>query len=94
MKSRRTENEQEEAVTVNDDRYRAMLKEFLFTNNIWFQQAGATFHTAEATINVLRSVFEDCIISRRADVVGTAIDLQKMPILEKKIIFQMKLILI
>ena len=39
-----SENEQEEAVTVNGDRYRAMLNEFLFTkikeediSNIWFQ---------------------------------------------------------
>ena len=42
------ENEQGEAVTVNCDRYRVMLNEFLFTKieeedigNIWFQQAGA-----------------------------------------------------
>ena len=48
-------NEQEEAVTVNDDRYRPMLNEFLFTKieaedigNIWFQQDGGTFHTEEA----------------------------------------------
>ena len=53
-----------------------MLNEFLFTKieeqdigNIWFQQDGATCHTAEATLNVLRPVFEDCIISCRADVV-------------------------
>ena len=39
------ENEEWEAVTVNNDRYRAMLNEFLFTKieeedigNIWFQQ--------------------------------------------------------
>ena len=45
-----------------------MLNKFLFTKieeedigNIWFQQ--------EATIDVLRPVFEDCITSRRADVV-------------------------
>ena len=70
------ENEQGEAVTVNSDRYRAMLNEFLFTKiekddigNIRFQQDGATCHTAEATLDVLRSVFEDRIISRRADVV-------------------------
>ena len=37
--------------------------------NIWFQQDGATFHTAEATLDVLLPDFEDCIISRRADVV-------------------------
>ena len=70
------ENEQEEAVTVNGNCYRAKLNEFLFIkieeediDNIWFQQDGATCHTAEAILNVLRSVFEDCIISSRADVV-------------------------
>ena len=73
------ENEQGEAVTVNDDRYRAMLNEFLFTkieekgiDYIWFHQDGVTCHTAEATLDVLRSVFEDRIISRRANV-GAAI---------------------
>ena len=46
------ENEQGEAVTVNGDRYRARLNEFLFTkieeqdiSNIWFQQDGAKCHT-------------------------------------------------
>ena len=70
------EDEQEDAVTVNGNRYRAMLNEFLFTKieeedigNICFQQDGAPCHTAEATLDVLRSVFEDRIISRRADVV-------------------------
>ena len=55
---------------------RQMLKEFLFTKiekenigNIWFQQDGATCHIAEATLDVLGSVFQDRIISRRADVV-------------------------
>ena len=49
---------------------------FLFTkiyeediDNIWFQQDGATCHTAEATLDVLRPVFKDCIISLIADVV-------------------------
>ena len=37
--------------------------------NIWFQKNGATCHTAEATLDVLRPDFEDRIISRRADVV-------------------------
>ena len=53
-----------------------MLNEFLFPKikeednyNIWFQQNGATCHTAKATLDVLRPVFEDRIISRRADVV-------------------------
>ena len=63
-------------MTVNGDRYRAMLNEFLFTKieeenigNIWFQQDGATCHTAEATVDVLRPAFEDRIVSRRADVI-------------------------
>ena len=49
---------------------------FLFTKieeedigNIWFQQDGAMYPTAEATLDVLRSVFEDRIVSHRADVV-------------------------
>ena len=70
------ENEQGEAVTVNGDRYRAMMKEFLFMKieeedigNIWFQQDGATWNTAEATLVVLRPVLEDRTISRRADIV-------------------------
>ena len=53
-----------------------MLNKFLFTKieeqdigNIWFQQDGASCHTAEATLDVLRPVFEDRFISRRADVV-------------------------
>ena len=69
------ENEQEEAVTVNSDRYGAILNEFLFIKieekdigNIWFQQEGATCHTAEATLDVLRPVFKDRIIRRRANV--------------------------
>ena len=46
------ENEQGEAITVNDDCHQAMLNEFLFTKieeedvlNIWFQQDGAKCHT-------------------------------------------------
>ena len=61
------ENEQGEVVTVNGDRYRAILNEFLFTKideedigNIGFQQ--------ELCTDVLCPVFEDRIISRRADV--------------------------
>ena len=53
-----------------------MFNEFLFTKieeedigNICFQQDKATWHTAEATLDVLRPVLEVRIISRRADVV-------------------------
>ena len=50
---------------IHPNRYRAILNEFLFTKieeedigNIWFQQ-----------FDILRPVFEDRIINRRADVV-------------------------
>ena len=53
-----------------------MFNEFLFLkieeediSNIWFQQDGATCHTAEATLDVLRPVFKDRIINSKADVV-------------------------
>ena len=66
------ENKPGEAVTVNGDHYRAMLNEFSFTKieeedigNICFQQYSATCHTAEVTLEVLRPVFEDHIISRK-----------------------------
>ena len=36
---------------------------------IWFQQDGTTCHPTEATLDVLSSVFENRIISCRADVV-------------------------
>ena len=69
------ESEQGEAITGNGDRYRAILNEFLFTKieeedvgNIWFQQDGATCYPAEATLDVLRPVFEDRIISRKASI--------------------------
>ena len=71
------ENEQEEAVRVNGDLYRAILKEFLFTKieeadigNIWFQQDGTRCHSAEATLDILRPVFEDRIISCRVESFG------------------------
>ena len=61
---------------VNGECYRVMLKEFLLTEieeegvgKIWFQQDDAMCHTAEATLDVLRPVFEDRIISRKADVI-------------------------
>ena len=49
-----------------------MLNEFLFTKieeEMLLPTDGATSHTVEATLDVLRSVFEDRIISRRIDVV-------------------------
>ena len=47
------------AFTFNDDRYRSTLNEILFTQ----------IEEEEATLDVLRPVFEDRIVSRRADIV-------------------------
>ena len=69
------QNDQGATVTVNGERYRATLNEFLFPNveendmdDVWFQQDGATCHTANVTIELLGTVFENRIISRNSDV--------------------------
>ena len=69
------ENEQGAAVSVIDERYRAILNEFLFPkleeddmDDIWLQQDGATYHTANVIVDLLRTVFENRIISRNSDV--------------------------
>ncbi|GFS70631.1 putative DD41D transposase [Trichonephila clavipes] len=57
-------------VTVNGDRFRAMITNFFIPelNNhdvqeLWFQQDGATCHTAAATIDILKATFGDRLIS-------------------------------
>ncbi|GFX42955.1 uncharacterized protein TNCV_4058791 [Trichonephila clavipes] len=64
-------NDEGHNVTVNGDRYRAMITNFFIPelNNhdvqeLWFQQDGATFHTARATIDLLKDTFGDRLISR------------------------------
>ncbi|GFV84335.1 uncharacterized protein TNCV_1591941 [Trichonephila clavipes] len=59
------------AARVNGDRYRAMITNFFIpeSNNhdvqeLWFQQDGATCHTARATIDLLKDTFGDRLISR------------------------------
>ncbi|GFW02713.1 uncharacterized protein TNCV_5027951 [Trichonephila clavipes] len=56
---------------LNADRYRAMITNFFLPelNNhdvqeLWFQQDGATCHTARATIDLLKDTFGDRLISR------------------------------
>ncbi|GFU93603.1 putative transposable element [Trichonephila clavipes] len=58
-------------VTVNGDRYRTMITNFFIPelNNhdvqeLWFQQDGATCHTARAIIDLLKDTFSDRLISR------------------------------
>ncbi|GFT20552.1 uncharacterized protein TNCV_2183881 [Trichonephila clavipes] len=64
-------NDEGHNVTVNGDLYRAMITNFFFPelNNhdvqeLWFQQDGATCHTARATIDLLKDTFGDRLISR------------------------------
>ncbi|GFU15153.1 DUF4817 domain-containing protein [Trichonephila clavipes] len=64
-------NDEGHNVTVNGDRYRAMITNFFipeFNNHdvqeLWFQQDGATCHTARATIDLLKDTFGDRLISR------------------------------
>ncbi|GFX12817.1 putative transposable element [Trichonephila clavipes] len=58
-------------VTVNGDRYRAMINNFFIPelNNhdvqeLWLHQDGATCHTTRATIDLLKDTFGDRLISR------------------------------
>ncbi|GFU56070.1 uncharacterized protein TNCV_3405331 [Trichonephila clavipes] len=62
-------NDEGHNVTVNGDRYRAMIINFFIPelNNhdvqeLWFQQDGATCHTARATIDLLKDTFGDRLI--------------------------------
>ncbi|GFU89273.1 uncharacterized protein TNCV_593591 [Trichonephila clavipes] len=64
-------NDEGHKVTVNGDPYRAMITNFFVPelNNhevqeLWFQQDGATCHTARATIDLLKDTFGDHLISR------------------------------
>ena len=57
------------------ERYRAMITNFLWpelnamdVEDLWFQQDGATCHTANATMALLNEKFPGCIISRNSDV--------------------------
>ncbi|GFU27415.1 uncharacterized protein TNCV_3323281 [Trichonephila clavipes] len=75
-------NDEGHNVTVNGDRYRAMIINFFIPelNNhdvqeLWFEQDGATCHTARATIDLLKDTFGDRLISRFAPVPPRSCDL-------------------
>ncbi|GFW89070.1 putative DD41D transposase [Trichonephila clavipes] len=64
-------NDEGHNVTVNGDRYRAMITNFFIPelNNhdvqeLWFQQDGATCHTARVTIDLFKYTSGDRLISR------------------------------
>ncbi|GFX17258.1 transposable element Tc3 transposase [Trichonephila clavipes] len=67
----RTSKAMKATTLVNGDRYRAMITNSFIPelNNhdvqeLWFQQDGATCHTARATIDLLKDTFGDRLISR------------------------------
>ena len=63
-------------VTVNSDRYCEMLQTFLRPklnmlhnmDNAWFQQDGATAHTFQRAMGILREMFPGHLISLRGDI--------------------------
>lgn len=68
------ENNVGETTTVDGARYRAMINDFflpkldeLGLEDMWFQQDGATAHTAQDTIDVLKAAFPGRLISRFGD---------------------------
>ena len=69
------ENEAGNSVTVTGERYRAMITNFLWpelngmdVEDVWFQQDGATCHSANATMALLNEKFPGRIISRNSEV--------------------------
>lgn len=68
-------NEAGETVTVNGVRYREMITDFFWpevdvlnTDDLYFQQDGATCHTSRETIALLHERFDGRVISRFGDV--------------------------
>jgi len=68
------QNEASVVVIINGKRYRSMISNLwpkmddMDTDNMWFQQDGATCHTPHATMDILHERFEDIVISRGGDV--------------------------
>jgi len=63
-------------VTVTSNRYCEMLENFLRprleefddSEDFWFQQDGATVHTARRSLEILREIFPSRLVSLRGDV--------------------------
>ena len=69
------EDDNGDAISVNGHRYRQMIQEYLLpeirdnnTENTFFQQDGATAHTAAATMQMLKVIFPNRLISRFGDI--------------------------
>ena len=65
-----------ETVTVTSNRYCEMLEKFLWPRleefdgsvDLWFQQDGATAHTARCSLGILREMFPSRLVSLRCDI--------------------------
>ena len=72
--------EEGRCVTVNSDRYSDMLLNFLKPRleslggcrELWFQQDGATAHTASKSVQILKNMFPSRLISIRGDIAWPA----------------------
>lgn len=71
------EDQRGHAVTVNTERYIAMLRNFFtpalqnfngFNQRSWFQQDGATCHTSNDSLIAVREIFGQKLISKRGDI--------------------------
>lgn len=71
------EDQRGNSVTVNTERYTAMLRNFFFpqlsefrgyNSATWFQQDGATCHTSNESLAVAKEMFAGKLISRRGDI--------------------------
>ena len=68
-------DENDRHVTVNGERYRSMLGDYLWPeldepdiNDMWFQQDGATSHTARIIVDLLKGKFGERVFSRNGRV--------------------------
>ena len=71
--------EEDKTVTVTSDRYVNMLQNFLKPkikdlehHNVWFQQDGATAHTAGSSMKILKEMIPGRLISLRGDIAWSA----------------------
>lgn len=71
------EDQRGNSVTVNTERYTAMLRNFFFpqlsefrgyNSATWFQQDSATCHTSNESLAVAKEMFAGKLISRRGDI--------------------------
>lgn len=71
------EDQRGRTVTVNSERYCAMLRNFLvpqlqmfegFNEETWFQQDGATCHTSNQSLAAVNQLFPEKVISRRGTI--------------------------